>query len=188
METGLNVMKNNLKMWNLKVLKLKEQQEITKNYLATSINNLRITNENLQKMEIFLANAHADPKFINQIMAQFEKEEELKNSGVCGGGWIQSSLPFMVANLKLLSKNFKLSFVYKLFDMVNDPNTDSIMLWSKTGTSFFIKDAEGLQDYVQERFNHSIKTFYKTLCEFVSILISNYSIYPFFCCLLYYWS
>lgn len=179
MEAEFKTMKNNINIWNLKVSKLKEQQETAKNYLTRSINNLRITNENLQKMEIFMADAHGNPNFITQIIAHFEKEQEQGYSSVCVGGLIKSSLPFMVPNMKLLSKTPNVSFVYKLFDMVNDPNTNSIMLWSVSGTSFFIKDAEGLQDYVQETFNHSIKTFYNTLSEFVRILISNYSILPF---------
>ena len=79
----------------------------------------------------------------------------------------------MRPNLKLLSKSPKRSFVYKLFDMVSDPSTDGIMLWSKSGTSFFIKDKEGLHNHVRERFNHNIDTFVKTLGEFVSILISS---------------
>ncbi|GJS88880.1 heat stress transcription factor A-7a-like protein [Tanacetum coccineum] len=99
-------------------------------------------------------------------MVQFEKEQEPSNSSVGVGGLIQSYLPFMIPNLKLLSKSPNRSFVYKLFDMVSDPSTDAIILWSKSGTSFFIKDKEGLHNHVQERFDHNIKTFHKTLGEF----------------------
>ncbi|KAI3803451.1 hypothetical protein L1987_31603 [Smallanthus sonchifolius] len=53
--------------------------------------------------------------------------------------------------------------------MVNDPDTNSIVIWSKSGTSFFVKDSKGLQDDVQERFNHTSRTFYKKLGEFVNI-------------------
>lgn len=174
MEANLEVIiKNNLKQWNSTLLKLKEKQEITKNYLTSSIKNIHITNETLRKLEIFINEAHANPDFINQIMVQFEKEQEPSNSSVCVGGLIQSYLPFMIPNLKLLSKSPNRSFVYKLFDMVSDPSTDAIILWSKSGTSFFIKDKEGLHNHVRERFNHNIDTFDKTLGEFVSILISN---------------
>ncbi|KAI3775024.1 hypothetical protein L1987_49592 [Smallanthus sonchifolius] len=106
-------------------------------------------------MEIFMAEAHSNPKFINQIMGQYEKEQELNKS-----------LPFMMPTLKLLSKKHNLSFVYNLFEMVNDPDTNSIVIWSKSGTSFFVKDSKGLQDHVQERFNHTIRAFYKKLGEF----------------------
>ncbi|KAK1416796.1 hypothetical protein QVD17_25913 [Tagetes erecta] len=152
---SIEALENNIKLWNDKVLKLKDQQEITKNYLTNSINNLQIANEHLQKMEIFMADANANPKFINQIMTGFENEQELRKY-----------LPFMIQTLKLLSNKPNLVFVNKLFKMVNDPNTNSIIAWSKSGTSFFIKDKELLQDYVQERLNIIIKTFYKSLNDF----------------------
>ena len=87
MEANLEVIiKNNLKQWNSTLQKLKEKQEITKNYLTSSINNIHITNETLRKLGIFINEAHANPDFINQIMVQFEKEQEPSNSRVCVGG------------------------------------------------------------------------------------------------------
>ncbi|KAJ0522566.1 putative transcription factor HSF-type-DNA-binding family [Helianthus annuus] len=155
MELMLVTINYNIKLWNSKVQKLKNQQEIIKYYLTNSINNLQITNKRLQKMEIFMANAHANPKFIDQIMDQSEKEQEFNKS-----------LPFMIPSLKLLSTKHNLSFVYKLFEMVNDPDTNSVMIWNKSGTSFFIKDEKGLQDHVKERFDHTMGTFYRKLSEF----------------------
>lgn len=121
----------------------------------------------------------AEAKFMKQIVAQIEKEQDQSSNGVCVRGLILSSFPFLVPNFKILSININFSFLYKLFDMVNDPDTNSVILWSKLGTSFFIKDPERLHNHVQERFNYSIKTFYKTLGDFVSILFSNYTISPF---------
>lgn len=160
---SIEAMKNNIKLWNDKVLKLKGQQEITKNYLSNSMNNLQISKEHLQKMEIFMADAQTNPKFINQIMAGFEREQELRKY-----------LPFMIPTLKFPSNKTNLVYVNKLFEMVNDLNTNSIIAWSKPGTSFFIKDKEALQYYAQERLNSTIKTFYKNLSDFVSILFPAY--------------
>ncbi|KAI3789654.1 hypothetical protein L2E82_02455 [Cichorium intybus] len=167
MDAPLKVLKNNLHLWNLKVLKLKQQQEITKNYLETNIKNLQITNETLQKLENFMAESHSNPNFMSKIMDQLRKEQEHSNSSTYVGGLVLPNLPFVVPILKILSRKVEFSFVYKLFDMVNDPNTNSVLIWSKLGTSFFIKDVEGLHDHIRERFNHNIKTFYKTLGEFL---------------------
>ncbi|KAI3525116.1 hypothetical protein L1887_03788 [Cichorium endivia] len=117
MDAPLRVLKNNLHLWNLKVLKLKQQQEITKNYLETNIKNLQITNETLQKLENFMAESHSNPNFMSNIMDQLRKEQEHSNSSTYVGG-----LGFQCVDKFLLeytNENFQRDKKHKLKNMTS---------------------------------------------------------------------
>ncbi|CAK9174137.1 unnamed protein product, partial [Ilex paraguariensis] len=78
--------------------------------------------------------------------AEMEAGDDEKNSGGCSGGgdaFIDCASGSSALHLPT-SERTPPPFLRKVFEMVEDPETDSIIAWSSTRTSFIIWDTNRL--------------------------------------------
>lgn len=176
METEVEKLRSDHCSWEVEIWIMKQQRENIQKGLAFLKECLQATENRQQKMEIFLAESSTNPKFIPQFIEQLEQEEEVarNNGGVnCS---TSTMLPFLKPKLFQLKglKESESPFLRRTFEMIDDPNTNSIISWSASGTSFFIHDKSKLKGLLLQYFGHdTIKNFTNCLGAYVSINILN---------------
>lgn len=172
METEVEILKTNFCSWETEIWIMKQQNENIRKALAFLKNSLQATEDRQQKMEIFLAQSSADPNFMPRFIEQLLEEEEVVRSNGSISWSSSTMLPFLKPKLMQLKgfREIESPFLRKMYEMVDDPDTNDIISWSKSGTSFFIRDKLNFKGLLLRYFGHdTIKNFTNCLSAYVSI-------------------
>lgn len=150
---------------------MKQQEDNIRKALAFLKNSLQATQDRQQKMEIFLAKSSADPNFMPRFIEQLLEEEEVVRSNGSISWSSSTMLPFLKPKLMQLKgfREIESPFLRKMYNMVDDPDTNDIISWSQSGTSFFIRDKLNFKGLLLQYFGHdTIKNFTNCLSAYVS--------------------
>ncbi|CAA3008386.1 heat stress transcription factor A-2-like [Olea europaea subsp. europaea] len=99
-----------------------------------------------------MAKKDEDLIIVKEPAILFDEEENFNRGGDGGGGFCsEQSKP--IERLKEVAPP---SFLKKTFEMVDDPNTDSLISWSSTRNSFIVWDPHKFSmDLLPKHFKHN---------------------------------